>query len=131
MVDENRLKSMIRLAAYEDGIGRRDIDIHRYSRRDFMALEFVRTFFCTTIGFLLLLVLVIFGNMDFFMSNMTRLDIGTLLILITACYVALLVFYMTVGGVKAWDRYHQADRSVRAYRAELKRLDRLYRRKKS
>ena len=60
MVNEKRLKAMIRLAEYEKN-GSGELRICRYSRRDYLILSLIRTFFLTTIGFGLLLLLAAIG----------------------------------------------------------------------
>ena len=63
MVNRTRLKTMIRLAEYESGTGRRDLSIHRYYRRDYIAANVIRTFFLTTVGYALGMAMLLVGIM--------------------------------------------------------------------
>ena len=128
MVDESRLKTMIRLASFEAGKRGRDLRIRRFSLRDHMLLEAVRTFFLTTVGFAALLVLVVMGNMTFVLDHLSSVDIRALLIMLVFAYLGLLTVYMVISLVRAYMQYRQAEEHTRHYEKDLRRLERSYRR---
>ena len=130
MVNEKRLKAMIRLAEYEKN-GSGELRICRYSRRDYLILSLIRTYFLTTIGFGLLLLLAAIGNMTTVMDQINYIDIRALIAWVFLGYLAFLLFYMVLTFVHAWRRYRRASCSIQGYERELTRLDRLYRREDS
>lgn len=124
-MDEKRIKSMIRLAAYENGEGGQDLSVHRYSLRDYVIKDLIKTFFLTTVGYGLLLLLVIFGNLTSVTAMLTKVDMGVALIWLLVGYAAVMVLYMTISFNRSRKRYLEAKRSVKAYGAELKRLEKM------
>lgn len=128
MVDESRLKTMIRLASFEAGSGGKDLRIRRYSLRDHMLLEAVRTFFLTSIGFAALLALVVMGNMTFVLDHLATMDIRALLMMLMFAYAGLLAVFMTISLVRAFVQYRQAEEHIKRYEKDLKRLEKSYRR---
>ncbi|MDO4477852.1 MAG: hypothetical protein Q4B73_02275 [Lachnospiraceae bacterium] len=122
MIDENRVKSMIRLAAYENGEGGKDLAVRRYSCRDYVVLSMVRTFFMTTVGYILLVLLIFLGNLTAFMERLNDIDIIGLVTWILVGYAAVLAVYLVITVGRGLHRYQQAERSTAAYEAELKRL---------
>ena len=124
-MDENRIKSMIRLAAYENGEGGQDLLVHRYSLRDYVIKDLIKTFFLTTVGYGLLLLLVIFGNLTSVTAMLTKVDMGVALIWLLVGYAAVMVLYMTISFNRSRKRYLEEKRSVKAYGAELKRLEKM------
>ena len=125
MPDEERVKSMIRLAAYENGEGGKDLLIHRYSLRDYIVLGLVRTFLLTTVGYGLLLALVGFGNLTTIMDRLNSVDLRALLLWIVIGYAAVLILYLVISLAVSLKRYQEASRSVKAYDRELKHLESL------
>ena len=66
MLNENRVKLMTRMAAYEEKKGKEDIPISSYYRKDYVGLNVLITILWTTIGYGLFLGLVLIGGMDNF-----------------------------------------------------------------
>lgn len=130
MLDENRVKSMIRLAAYENGEGGQDLNVHKYSLRDYLVKNLIRTLLTTTVGYALLLMLIVFGNMQTLMTALTGVDMAALIIWLLIGYAAVLFIYLTIELRRSMERYKQACRSVRAYAAELKKLEKMSGRKR-
>ena len=58
MVDQERVRLMTRLAKYENGEGVEDFRIRKYYRSDYTALQLIKTWILTTLGYGLLLGLV-------------------------------------------------------------------------
>ncbi len=128
MTDEKRLRTMIRLARFENGKGGRDLRIRRFLLRDYLILSLVRTFILTTIGFIGLLILIVMGNMTFLMDHIVGVDIRALILFILMAYIGLNVFYMAVSLIRAYRQYKAAGDNVRRYRKDLERLDKSLRR---
>lgn len=49
MLNEQKIKKMRKLAAYESGKGREDLSISNYYRSDYIGLALIKNFFITTI----------------------------------------------------------------------------------
>ena len=130
MVNRTRLKTMIRLAEYESGTGRRDLSIHRYYRRDYIAANVIRTFFLTTVGYALLLFLIVAANSEVLFDNISRMDYGVGLFYLLLSYLSVLAVTIVVTVGICWSRYRRAANSVRQYERALDEMERQYRKEK-
>jgi predicted PurR-regulated permease PerM len=131
MVNRTRLKAMIKLAEYESGEGKKALEIRKYYRSDYIALDLIKTFFLTTIGYILLIGLVGAFNLNYLVDHIDRMDIRVLLTWLIVGYAVILVIYLSISFFRSSARYRNARRSVRGYEEELENLEQLYRRKKT
>ncbi len=131
MVNKTRLKTMIRLAEYEESQGRRDLPIHRYYRGDYIALHLVRTFFLTTIAFGLLLFLIMAASSETVFGALSRMDLGTGLFFLLLSYISLLAITMVITITVCWNRYTKARGNIRQYERALEDLEREYEREEA
>lgn len=131
MVNRTRLKAMIKLAEYESGEGKKALEIRKYYRSDYIALDLIKTFFLTTIGYILLIGLVGAFNLNYLVDHIDQMDIRVLLTWLIVGYAVILVIYLSISFFRSSARYRNARRSVRDYEEELENLEQLYRRKKT
>ncbi|GCA66104.1 hypothetical protein KGMB01110_05400 [Mediterraneibacter butyricigenes] len=86
MLNENRVKLMTRMAAYEEKKGKEDIPISSYYRKDYVGLNVLITILWTTIGYGLFLGLVLIGGMDNFLESLTITKMIILALIIVVGY---------------------------------------------
>lgn len=130
MVNTTRLMAMIHLAEFESKDGKA-LETHKYYRSDYIALDMIKTFFLTTIAYVLILFLLVASNLEFLLDDIDRMDIRVLVSEIIIGYILMLGVYLTISFFRADARYRNARRDVRDYEAGLKHLEKLYRRKSS
>ena len=87
MLNENRVKLMTRMAAYEEKKGKEDIPISSYYRKDYVGLNVLITILWTTIGYGLFLGLVLIGGMDNFLESLTITKMIILALIIVVGYL--------------------------------------------
>ena len=80
MPDEKRIITMTRIAIYEKGIGKEDLRLRKYSRGDYAALTLIRTFIFTSIGYAIVLGLVVLGNSEYLLENIDKMRDKTVII---------------------------------------------------
>ncbi len=122
MPDEKRIITMTRLAIYEKGIGKEDLRLRQFSRADYTALALIRTFIFTTIGYGMVLGLIVLGNMEYLLANIDKMDllyVGSLLLI---GYVVLLAVYLIAAYIAAAVRYRRARHNIGGYTARLRKL---------
>ncbi len=125
MKDTKKLAQMIRVARFEQNIGAEDLRIHKYYRRDYVAYAMIRNFFVVTIGYGLLLAVILLYNLDFLLNNLKNLNIQPLLIAIITGYLFVLALYSVLVYTIRSLRYLRAERRVNGYYRELKKLSRM------
>lgn len=122
MPDEKRIITMTRLAIYEKGIGKEDLRLRKYSRGDYAALTLIKTFLFTTIGYAIVLGLVVLGNIEYLLENIDKMDllfVGSLLLI---GYIVVLAAYLIAAYLAAHIRYKRARHNINGYTAKLRKL---------
>ena len=74
MLEEKRLRLMIRLARYEQQDGKDDLKISKYYRRDYVAFALLKNFFLITVTYALVLGMIIMYHLDFLLDHIHPLD---------------------------------------------------------
>lgn len=125
MVDQERVRLMTRLARYENGEGVKDFRIRKYYRSDYTALQLIKTWILTTLGYGLLLGLVIAGNVEFLLDNIDSMNLRVLFSWILIGYIVLIGAYFAAVYISSVIRYNRAKRNVKEYLAALERISRM------
>ena len=112
MLNEQKIKKMRKLAAYESGKGREDLSISNYYRSDYIGLAMIKNFFITTIAYM--------------MDNLHKIDLFSLGIKIIIIYIALLVAYTILTYIYCSVKYRSAQKGVEEYYRELGQLKKIY-----
>lgn len=122
MVNEKKLHQMIRVVRFEQKAGAEDLRINKYYRRDYVAFAMIRNFFIVTIGYGLLLGALLLFYMDFLLNTLKTLNIQAPLVAVIAGYLVVLALYTVLVYTLRSLRYHKAQRRVKSYYRELKKL---------
>ena len=125
MVDQERVRLMIRLARYENGEGVEDFRIRKYYRSDYTALQLIKTWILTTLGYGLLLGLIIAGNVEFLLDNIDSMNLRVLFSWILIGYIVLIGAYFAAVYISSVIRYNRARRNVKEYLTALERISRM------
>lgn len=126
MLNEDRIKLMTKMAAYEEKEGKRDIPICRYFRIDYVSLNMVKTAISTTIAFALIVGMWLLYRADYFMENISKIDLVALGEEILKYYLIVMFIYIIIAYIVYMIRYNSAKRGVKRYYAQLKRISKLY-----
>ena len=125
MVDQERVRLMTRLARYENGEGVEDFRIRKYYRSDYTALQLIKTWILTTLGYGLLLGLVIAGNVEFLLDNIDSMNLRVLFSWILIGYIVLIGAYFAAVYISSVIRYNRVRRNVKEYLTALERISRM------
>ena len=126
MLNEEKIRTMSRLALYEKGEGRKYLPVSKYYRSDYIGQALLRTFFLVTIGYgLILLVLAVYYS-DYLMNNIHRMDLRLLGIYLLIGYGVIFLIYVFLTYVVYTVKYYKAKKSVREYYKQLTVLDKMY-----
>lgn len=126
MISEEKVKVMNKLAMYEQGEGRKYLPVSKYYRSDYIGLALIKNFFLVTIGYVLILAGVAAYFAEYLMNNIHKMNLINMGIYILAGYVVMLVLYSLLTYIQYSVKYHCAKKSVKAYYAELTKLNKLY-----
>lgn len=127
MLNEEKIRSMTKLARFEEGIGQEALRISGMYRSDYIGMTLIRNFFSVTLGYVLILGLLAVYHLEFLMEKLHHLNLGVLIAEILLGYVIVLVVYTAITYIVCSVRYERAKRNVQGYDHELARLEKLYR----
>lgn len=116
MINERKVKLMIKMAKYEQNQGKEDEKISEYYRNDYASLHTLFSIFWLTIGYAFLVLLGVLGGMDLFTEKITMSSIVLLVGGVGIGYLVVLV----VGGVLS---YHFYSTKHQESRVRIKRLN--------
>ena len=127
MLNHEKVKSMTKAAAYENGPEKKNIEISNYFRTDYMGLQLVKSGVAYTVAFCILIALWSTCVMEELMLGITRADFLQNIIKILAfLYVSGLVLYEIAIYIYYSKKYQKAKNSVAEYSGHLKKINKFY-----
>lgn len=126
MLNEERIRLMTRMAAFEQGEGQENLKMSQYYRKDYVGIQMIKTFICSTAAFGILFLLQIFYEMDAWIEEFYRMDLMQLGLSVFIKYIIFTLAYQVIAYVVYSLRYKKGHRSVRQYQARLKKVMKSY-----
>lgn len=126
MLSEVRIRHMTNLTRYEEGIGKKDLQIARYYRSDYLGKALIKNFFLTSIGYVLLLGMLMGYNAQYLLANAYKINLVAFGAELLIGYILLLGIYTVVTYSYHAVRYERAKKKVQEYYEELSELERVY-----
>lgn len=126
MLNEERIRLMTQMAAYEEHEGKRDLSIASYFRGDYISFQLLKSALYATVGFALAVVLYVLYDFSSFLEDFYKMDIVGFLKQILSKYVLVLAIYMVISYFVYAFRYSRAKRHIKKYQAQLKQLQQMY-----
>lgn len=130
MLNEERVKLMTRMAAYEQKQGQKDFKISAYFRKDYASWNMIWTLIWVTIGYIILLV---FFGIIFAEKIMEHLSLRGMIVIaggIIIGYLLLMVCYGIISSQLYKRRHDQARERVKRYNRDLNLLNKMYKKEK-
>ena len=126
MLNEERIKLMTKMAAYEADEGKKNVAIGNYFRGDYIGLQVIKSIISATIAFVIVFGLFVFYDFAVFMSDIYKMDLlGVGRTVITA-YLIFVAVYALISYMIYTYRYAKARKSLKMYYNNLKKLAYLY-----
>ncbi len=122
MLNEERIRLMTRMAAYEEHEGRKDIAISGYFRGDYISFQLLKSAIYATVGFALAVAMYVLYNMETFLEDFYKMDIVEFLKDILSKYCLVIGIYLVISYFVYSYRYHKAKRHVKQYNQLLRAL---------
>ena len=126
MLNEERIKLMTRMAAYEEKEGRHNMSIGNYFRSDYISLQLLKSVISATIAFVIVLCIFTFYDFEVVMKEMYQVDLletGKQLLL---AYVIFTGIYTLISYCVYSYRYNRAKKSLKKYYVHLHKLAEMY-----
>lgn len=127
MISKERVRHMTKLAEFENEESKACQKATQYFRRDYVAIELIKSFFAGTIAFGLLFVLWLFYDMENLAKKINNMDLIGFGIQIIVIYLVFLAVYLIITYIIYNRRYTKGRKQVKEYYSRLKRVSSLYR----
>ena len=126
MIDQERVREMTKLAAYETHEGKRYGQVTRYFRGDFAGRHLLKGFFCGTIAFGICLLMWGVCRYQTWIDHLDQIDLVGLGISVLVWNLTFLVVYLIAVDIYANVFYAVGRKRTKRYYQGLKRLGRYY-----
>lgn len=126
MLNEERVKLMTRMASYEAGEGKKNMNIGKYFRGDYISMQVLKSIISATIAFAVCFAMYIFYDFERFMQDIYKMDLLQFAKQVLVAYVIVVVGYGVISALIYSNRYRKARKSLKKYYNNLRKLSGLY-----
>mgnify|MGYP000264370105 FL=1 len=126
MVNEQRLHSMIKIAKFDANDGKSCKPMIQYARKDYVALQLLKSFVIGTIAFFIMLGLWVLYSMETLMKQINNMDLIQSAITLGILYVVFMVIYLLATYIIFNVKYTYGRKKVKKYYAGLKKINAMY-----
>ena len=126
MLNEKRVKHMVKLASYESKYGTEDIKVSTYFKNDYISLNLIFTFIWTTISYVLMVAILGLSYMDLLLDNLTLMRIVYIGGAIIGIYIVVLIASLIFAGWFYKKKHLRARKHIKKYRGNLEKLESIY-----
>lgn len=126
MLNEEKLKTMIKLASFESTKGQEALKIGSYYKRDYVGYQMLKSGVYLTIAYILGATLWGLSHLESLTKMMEEFHIITFVKQFGAPYILALVIYLLISFIHYSNKYQWAKMELTKYHRELRRLERTY-----
>lgn len=126
MLNEEKIKLMTRMAAYEENEGKHSMQIGNYFRSDYIGLQVMKSVISATIAFAIVIAMYIFYDFESVMKEIYQVDLLATGKQILIAYVVFVGIYAVITYIIYAYRYTKAKKSLKKYYTHLTELSGFY-----
>lgn len=126
MVNVRKVRLMTKLAIYEKKEGKEDIKLGKYFRRDYVRLKILYNILAVTIGYLLVLAMIVAYKMEYLIKEAVNLDYVGIGKLILGVYIIVVTVYVMAAMVGYSMYYDYSRKKLAKYFRMLRLLRNMY-----
>ena len=126
MVNEKRVKHMVKLAFYEAKGGSEEIRIDSKPKKEYINMHTLFSVLWMTLAFLLIVVFFCVAFLNLVITELTRKQMLLILLFAGIAYFALLVIYIIKARVFYKRKHARAHYHVKQFNKDLAELERMY-----
>ncbi len=126
MLNEERIKLMTKMAAFEETGGKKDISICGYFRGDYISFQVLKSAIYVSCGFAVVVALYILYDLEIFLTEFYKMDIVVFCKDILVRYAAVMAVYLLISYFVYSYRYSRAKRHIKNYGMQLRELYEMY-----
>ena len=126
MVNEERVKLMTRMAAYEKEKHQKNKNIVSFFKKDYISMQMLKSIICTTMAFGIVFALYALYDFEVFMKEIYQMDLFQFAKSVIIIYLIFLGIILLATHMVALYRYNRALQRTRIYYANLRKLAHSY-----
>ena len=126
MVNEERIKLMTRMAAYEKEEHKKNKKIVSFFKSDYISMQTLKSIVYTTIAFAIMFGLYVLYDFEIFMKEIYQMDIFEFAKSVIIVYGIFLGIILVITYAVSLYQYKRALQSTKLYYANLKKLSQDY-----
>lgn len=128
MINEERLRPMVKMAMFDQNEGKACKPMIQYARTDYVSMQLMRSFVAGSVAFVLLCVIWGLYDTAALMQMLNGAHIKTLIIDIVIRYAIFMIVYLLSTYVVYQIRYTRRRKMVKTYYKNLQDINRIYER---
>lgn len=126
MLNNKKIRTMTKLAIYEQKEGKEDIQMSKYYKSDYVRYNLLKTIVSVTVAYLLVLMMIGVYYSEYLISEAVTLDYKALGVKALAVYILILTAYF-VGSIFGYNiKYEKSRGRLARYYKRLRNLDKQY-----
>lgn len=126
MVNEERIKLMTRMAAYEKEEHKKNKTIVSFFKSDYISMQILKSIVYTTIAFAIMFGLYVLYDFEIFMKEIYQMDIFEFAKSVIIVYGIFMGIILVITYIVSLYQYNRALQSTKLYYANLKKLSQDY-----
>ncbi|MBE5961177.1 MAG: hypothetical protein E7256_07295 [Lachnospiraceae bacterium] len=127
MLNNRKIRLMTRLAVYEKNEGKEDVKLSKYYKTDYVRLQILKTILSVTVGYLLILLMIVIYKSEYLIANAVSLDYKTIGVTLLGTYIILLTVFIVGTLIGFSFKYDKSRKKLARYYKTLKKLRMIYR----
>ena len=126
MLNEERVKHMVKLSFYETKGGSEEIKISSYMKRTYVRLNMLWTILCVTVAYALTIALIGMAFMQNIWQNLGRPQKFIIGFALCGIYLVVLIAYLVKTRMVYKKKHARAYHRVQKFKEDLAQLERMY-----
>lgn len=126
MVNEERIKLMTRMAAYEKDEHKKNKVIVSFFKSDYISMQMIKSTIASTIAFAIVFGLYVLYDFELFMKEIYKMDLFDFMKSVIIIYLIYLGIVSVISYVVSLYHYNKALQSTKLYYSNLRKLSRIY-----
>ncbi len=126
MLNEKRVKHMVKLAMYENKDGVEELKTSRFYKKDYISFNMLWSIIWMTIAYLIVLLLVVIAKMEVLLDSLSLQTAIQMVCYCAASYVVLLLIYIPLSRRFYRKKHARAYHHVKHFKEGLEILQDMY-----
>lgn len=128
MVNEERLRHLIKMAEFDTNDGKRCKPMTQYARKDYVAMQMLKSFVTGTIAYMLLFIMWALSSADVLIKKLNGAELTGFLVSVIGLYIVFLILYLLATHIIFNYKYTQGRKKRKEILRQFKKVNQMYER---